>query len=508
MRGVFEQFYRTWCYAGRSVSGADGWKIRAKSAGLPLPEAEGMADLANYWVPTRLNALTPPGTRLALFRPSPTQAVLVHGVLRPGLVGGRAGVSFEHVIAHLPPAFSAFEAIRLWHSPAWQLDDGDFQPTLGPFLWDDQLRGPESRTDSPNSDAIASAQPEDTASWEDTLAARHLDQYPALPWAHALQACLALGQQRVERLFIAGQDDAIARLLYVVFYCLPDAFRDRLTFSTHENPKGTKGVKIVGVTTFEGEDSDLPSFCYEGQYRALNLFTDRRSDALDLGPFAASAIDWLRCGQYAYLHRVRAQFNELDPADNPGARELDLLSQEVECGEEASGKPKFLLNLCSSRALARSRIIRPDQLASFLACARAEPTFESRLAGELSAWLPGNAPAARAVLGHDGSTRLRRVERGISPRCLGANRAFCPTSGASFRRPVPGAALSTLPVRPGRPGASSHRNPLAPPGNLAAPVISCRPANSLSSPKTSTRNRLAYPGEGRALARGGPLGPG
>jgi len=391
MRGSFEQFYRTWCYAGRSVSGADGWKIRAKSAGLPLPEAEGMADLANYWVPTRINAQTPPGARLALYRPSATQSVLAHGVLRPGLVGGRAGVSFEHVITRLPPAFSAFEAIRLWHSPAWKLDDGEFNATLGPFLWEEQIRGSEFRNDDASG---AGTMPPDAASaWEDTLAGRFVAQYPGLPWAHTLQACLALSQRSIERLFIAGQDEVIARLLYVVFYCLPEAFRDQLTFSTHENPKGTKGVRIVGVTTFEGEELDLPPYCYEGQYRALNLFSGARSEAIELGPFAAAAIDWLHCGQYAYVREVLARFNDLDAADDPGARELDLLSQGPNRGEDSANNPESELELCASRAIAHARVIRASELSKLLACVEANPEFEIALARQLSAWLPANGPA-------------------------------------------------------------------------------------------------------------------
>ena len=396
MRGACEQFYRTWCYAGRSVSGADGWKIRAKSAGLPLPEAEGMADLANYWVPTRSKAGAPPGTRLALFRPSPAQAVLVHGVLRPGLVGGRAGVSFEHVLARLPPAFSAFEAIRFWHSAAWQVDDGDFGPVLGPFVWQEQTLGREFQS-GPHEAGTASSE-DVSPGWDDALAGRLLEQYPGLPWSHALQACLGLCQRQIEKLFVAGPDEAVARLLYVVFYCLPEAFRKQLTFSTHENPRGTKGVKIVGVTTFEGEDDDLPAFCYEGQYRALNLFTGIRSDELELGPFAAQAIDWLRCGQYAYVRRTRAEFDRLNAADAPGVLELDLLSQEQSRGLDATAIVESLPALCASRAIARARIARPEALAAILAAADANEEFQAKLAAAWSSWVAGDAAASEQLI--------------------------------------------------------------------------------------------------------------
>ena len=410
MRGAFEQFYRTWCYAGHSVSGADGWKIRAKSAGLPLPEAEGMADLANYWVPTRLSPATPPGTRLALFRPSATQAVLVHGVLRPGLVGGRAGVSFEHVIARLPPTFSAFEAVRLWHSPGWRLDDGDFGPALSPFVWDEQACGPEFRAG-----AVAptgwEAAPADPAAEADALAASLVEHYPGLPWAYALQACIALGQRTVEKVFIAGPDDEIIRLLYVTFYCLPASFREQLTFSTHENPKGTKGVKIVGVTTFEGEEPDLPGFCYEGQYRALNLFTGNRSDGLELGPFAASAIDWLRCGQGAYVRQIRERFEDLNPSDNAGLRELDLLSQEQSRGEDLVSQPEALLEVCASPPIARARISRPTELARILACAAASEDFQARLTREWSGWLPADPIASEQLVAALAGTAHGELER-------------------------------------------------------------------------------------------------
>lgn len=395
MRGAFEQFYRTWCYAGRSVSGADGWKIRAKSAGLPLPEAEGMADLANYWVPTRVNPQTPPGTRLALFRPSATQALLVHGVLRAGLVGGRAGVSFEHVLARLPPAFSALEAIRSWRSPGWQVDEGDYGPVLSPFAWEEPGFGKQFWPMVAGPSGLGATAPDQLSTSDDAVAGNLIEDYPELPWAHALQACLALFQPAVEKVFIAGQDDAIARLLFVVFYCLPDPFREQLTFSTHENPKGTKGVRIVGVTTFEGEDPDLPRYCYEGQYRAINLFTGARSAELELGAFAALAIDWLRCGQYAYLREVRDRFKDLHPSDLPGSRELDLLSLEQGRGTEVSDQAAAWLELCTSRAIAHARLSRPDELSAMLSCASASEDFETKMANQLSGWLPEDAAASQ-----------------------------------------------------------------------------------------------------------------
>ncbi|MEI6421568.1 MAG: hypothetical protein WCP55_05065 [Lentisphaerota bacterium] len=239
----YEQFYRTWCYSGRSVSGADGWKVRAKSDGLPLPEAEGMGDLASYWCPTEFSRETPPGRRLALFRRQ-NDSVLVHGAPVAGLVGGRGGVSFEHGVVGLPKGVSALEAVRLWRSPAWRVEDGSFSPKLERFAWDVVARGPFFQVQPGGASSRAG---------DDGVALEILNRGDVMPWgAYVIRACLAAADGTVEKVFLAGKDDTIVRLLFLAFYCLPERLRSKLTFSTHENPKATKGVQIVGVTAFEG----------------------------------------------------------------------------------------------------------------------------------------------------------------------------------------------------------------------------------------------------------------
>jgi len=404
-----EQFYRTWCYAGRSVNGADGWRIRAKSAGLSLPEAEGMADLANYWVPASSSSARVPGTRLALFRPSAGQAVLVHGVLRPGLVGGRAGVSFEHLLARLPGSLSVLDAIRLWGSPAWRREDGEFSAALEPFPWEAAL------ADSADSGA-GPATPGD-------LAAFAVRENANLPWAAVLQACLELPQRSIEKLFLAGPADELAKLLLVAFNCLPGRFCQELTFSTHENPRGTKGVRIVGVTVLEAGETDLPAFCYEGQYRAVNLFEGLRSDSLIIGPAAALMIDWLRCGQSAHVQALRERFGTLDPADAPGTRELDLLSLEVARGPgDATADQR--VELLSNRAISRSRIRDPGEIARLLAAAEAEGTLLTRLAAEWSGWLPADESTAHALVAALATAAWERLQAGAPFESLAAVAGF------------------------------------------------------------------------------------
>ncbi len=389
MSGSYEQFYRTWCYSGRSVSGADGWKIRGKSDGLALQEAEGLSDLANYWSPTEFQKSAPPGRRLALFR-RPGGSAVAHGAPVAGLVGGRGGVSFEHVVVGLPEDLSALEVLKLWRSSAWRTEDGDFGPKLNRFFWDSEIAGPEFRS-SRSVEAESSGGDVDGA-----IALGFLNEREVMPWAsEMLRGCVALSSGEVDKLFVAGRDDTIMRLLFVALYCLPEKLRAKLTFSTHENPKATKGVQIVGVTTLEGADADLPGFCYSGRYCGLNTFTGTKSEHLRSSVFAESAIQWVLYGQYSLLAGVRARFDALDPLDNPGGQELDLLAEHgaAQAGEETGGEG--LLKLCGSRAIAHAAIRDTRELGTLLARAQEDGGFEDSLVARLTTWLPTYEAAAR-----------------------------------------------------------------------------------------------------------------
>ena len=388
MGNGYEQFYRTWCYSGRSVSGADGWKVRAKSDGLPLPEAEGMGDLASYWCPTEFSRETPPGRRLALFRRQ-NDSVLVHGAPVAGLVGGRGGVSFEHGVVGLPKGVSALEAVRLWRSPAWRVEDGSFSPKLERFAWHAVARGP----DFPVQSGGASG-----GDGDDGVALGILNRGDVMPWAaYVLRACLAATDGTVDKVFLAGKDDTIVRLLFLAFYCLPEQLRSRLTFSTHENPKATKGVQIVGVTTFEGEEADLPRHCYEGKYCALNTYSGDKTESLRTSLFAETAIQWILYGQYGLLAAVRTNFDALAPADNPGAAELDLLAEHAPIGGEAPAGTEGLLKLCGSAAIGHAKLRDRNEFSSMIRVARDDNNVKEGLVAQFSKWLPSHGAAVEEL---------------------------------------------------------------------------------------------------------------
>jgi len=392
MAQEYEQFYRTWCLSGRSVSGAHGWNIRAKSDGLALQEAEGLADLANYWSTTSVNPSKPPGRRLALFR-LPDGAVVAHGILTRGLVGGRAGVSFEHVVTGLPRKVSALEVIKLWRSPVWCLEDGDFGSKLRTFGWGSDAYGP----DFVGGHGRAEGGELEDRDWE--IAVGFIGQTGMQGWAlDVLRACLAVANGTVEKFHLAGRDDTIARLLFIAFFCLPERLRREVTFSTHENPKSSKGVQVVGVTTFEGEESDFAAYCYGGNYRALNTFNETKSEDPTASCFAESAVRWLSEGYYGWLTDVRRCFDALDPADNPTVSDLDLLAAWAPTAGDALVEAKMLLKLCGSPAIGHSKVRDRQGLSVLVKYARESDELREGVASQLAGWLPKHSVASQEFI--------------------------------------------------------------------------------------------------------------
>ena len=410
----YEQFYRTWCYSGRSVSGADGWKIRAKSEKLALPEAEGLADLANYWSPTEFSREFLPGRRLALFR-RPEDCVLANGVPVAGLVGGRGGVSFEHVVVGLPKDFSAFDAIKLWRASIWQIQDGGFAPQLPKFAWD--------RDSDWTGFQPAQSVP---GQGDSAVVMELLNRSEVVAWSsYMLRACLAAATGAVDKVFIAGTDDSIARLLFVAMYCLPERFRKNLTFSTHENPKATKGVQIVGVTTFEGAETDLPRFCYDGRYCAINIYNGNKSENLVSSTFADSAIQWILAGQFGLLENVRRGFDALDPADNPGVGELELLAQNPPLGDGAPVESEGCLKLLGSPAIGHAMLRDQAKLVAIMDLARSDEGFRNSVVGQLSSWLPKHFTASKEFPAALADIALELLQAGKLFEAVAWLTAFC-----------------------------------------------------------------------------------
>lgn len=380
-----DQFYRTWCYEGRNVRGSSGWGIRAKSASLTLQEAENLQERGNYWYPLKPSA--PMGRRLALFR-SDGGTLLAHGVPRTGLVGGRDKVSFEHILVRLPMDFSALDALKLWRSPDWRMDDGDYGTALDQILWKAARPG----ADFPAAQALGSAE---GAHFPDgILASQFLAEPEVGRWAASVvSACGAILHGEKKKLYILGRDDTIAHLLFAAIYCLPECLRRRVTFSTHENPgMAPENIQIVGVTSLEQDSTDLPSHCFTPDYCALNLFRGTCSDNIHVTPFARLATEWLRTRSFAEMARVRSRFDQLDPEEHPGTAELNMLA------EHASTGPQAWLSFTTSAGVFLSVIANSADASSLVEEALRDPALAKTLSTNLAAWLPGRPKTRQAFI--------------------------------------------------------------------------------------------------------------
>ena len=407
MEKYYAQFYLAYCVNNLSVSGSNGFMLRAISDNLTTQEAVGMETQSKYWCPSNARQTMQPGRRLALFR-RPGDAFLVHGL---PVVDQRTGLpenSFEHVIAKLPNDFSALDAIRMWRSPAWRTENGGFDKKLPPFGWADAKLGMDFLLPG-GSEPPAQEEDQDGA-----IALRLLNQPDVKPWAvYVLQACLAATSGSVDKFFITGSDDTIARLLFVAFYCLPERLRRRITFSTHENQRSPKDVQIVGITTFDGQDTDLLRMYYTGKYCALNTFKSTKTDSLQISKFAEQAIDWVLKQDYRRLEQIRADFDGFYPADNPSIQHLELLTEYYSLpDEEAAAGTACLLKLCGNEAIGHMKIRSVGQLSSLLELAR-DSEFRQGLISALRPWLPNHRIAAQefaSVLAQIAAGRLERNE--------------------------------------------------------------------------------------------------
>jgi hypothetical protein len=312
-------------------------------------------------------------------------------------------------VARLPKDISALDAIKLWRSSAWCLEDGEFSSKLEAFAWTEEALGPDFQI------RVEMKEMGQVADSDSAVALGFLSQPDVMSWAsYVLRACLAISGGLVEKFFIAGKDDTIARLLFVAFYCLPERLRRGLTFSTHENPKGTKGVQIVGVTTFEGAELDLPSYCYNGKYCALNTFNETKTDSLAASSFAESAIQWILYGQYGLLAQVREGFDALDPADKPTIGDLDLLAEHPVLGDDVPMETEGLLKLCGSAAIGHSKVRDLKELSVLVGQAESSSGYRDRLVSQLVAWLPQHSKASEEFPVVLAQIALARLQEGQS----------------------------------------------------------------------------------------------
>lgn len=163
------------------------------------------------------------------------ERLLIRKVFKGRDLAGRNSVFFTHLIAGLPPSFTARDAIRLWHCPD---------------LW------VESEERQRANDTLLPPLPYSTLKFY-TERAQPLFQFVAIrqQLEHALALILAQGLPA--HLHTVGQPELIAALIYGITHCLPLTMLKDLTFSTYESNVNDCEAVIVG--TVNGTDLSDPT---------------------------------------------------------------------------------------------------------------------------------------------------------------------------------------------------------------------------------------------------------
>ncbi len=246
-----QQFCYTSCRGGHSVTGADGWQVRAVSCGISEQQARSYeqlfrysrhsSDPANgYNTPAKLAFTTEPRRMLIHTVPSGQDPTT-----------GRTGNYFAHVIVDTPDDVTALDAISSWGSVEWITRDFE-----GSALMTQPMALPRSSL------AI-----QDSLTFLKDAARRR--------WAvFCVQAILT---SEDSHLYLAGDPETLVRLIHIVALCLPLFWRRSLSFSTYEGEPGNLKVRITGTSFSQSMRTDLPEYCYTNGRFALNTYTDRQN---------------------------------------------------------------------------------------------------------------------------------------------------------------------------------------------------------------------------------------
>lgn len=291
-----QQFCYTSCLAGRSVTGADGWQVRAVSPGVSEGQASSFERFFRYSrLPVEPGDRHIPPEKLAFI--TEPRRLLIHTVptgLDP--TTRRTGNYFAHVFVDPPDGFDALDAVATWKSEDWIVTDfpGSVsmpQPTAMP--------------------RVLPAADESAMFLKDAVRR----QWAAI----CLQAVLSSDDSR---LYLAGDPDVLVRLIYIVALCLPRSRRQGLSFSTYEGDPSSLKVRITGTSFPDSAKADLPDYCYTNGRFGLNTYTNRQS-VLAAGRYAERAIAILANEGGKALS---AFVQTMEEAKARGAGDLDVLA--------------------------------------------------------------------------------------------------------------------------------------------------------------------------------------
>ena len=280
--GNLDQLWYTWSNAGLG-SMQMGYRVRAASEG--LYETQGMRyrrvdHYLRYELPQGINindfdTRTAPTSFAFVFNGE--ERLLVRKVFKGRDAAGRNSVFFTHLIAGLPPSFTARDAIRLWYCPNLWVESEQGKPANDTRL-----------NKIPYAELLAHVQQSQT-------------QFNVLPVAEQLQTTLVqiLSQGLSAHIYTSGQPIFTATLIYGLTHCLPVTLLKGLTFSTYESAINESDMTIVG--TLSGADTGSPTNL-RVQMGPGNL--PPQPVSVDMQNYAKTAIDCLIMGDMTKFNKM------------------------------------------------------------------------------------------------------------------------------------------------------------------------------------------------------------
>lgn len=392
-----KQLLYTSCEAGKSLDGAEGFQIRAASAGIGPERMRAAKPYMAYSLPSHVHPLQLASesspVRLAFLKTPQLGVILCHSVAAgqdPST--HRPGNFFSHLVMDTPPALTARVAIKTWQSDSWQQVDGSFDATL------------------PDVEAIQTS----TALSDEALSRFLSSEQGQRIFRFVLAAILSTGPDW--RIFVAAASQDVALCIYGLTRVLPERCQRSLTFSTYESQPLSCPARVVGTWAGDSADTDMPSSCYSGRAVGYNSWTGRVSQLTLHGDFAEHATKAAMTGDRQGLDDL------LTVCEQCGVDRLDLLDPvwRAEIGGQLTADdvrhllpcPRFLSHLLEQTDTRRpllDRLAEDPELAA-TAAAHVVPvlkensealaaTRESAAQAAIEATLHGKPMQTRVLLG-------------------------------------------------------------------------------------------------------------
>jgi hypothetical protein len=253
-----KQLFYTSCRAGKSLSGASGFQVRAASEGLTPEQIRYAVGYAGYLLPSSVTpdeqTVKSAPVRLALLQTPELGRIICHGVYAgKDPESKRYGNFFSHLLLEVPKSVDADWAIQTWGSSFWRRHDDDSDGPLDDVA---ELRGAATLSDAKLTGLLKDK------------AGQSLVQF-------VLNGLLVTPEDH--RLFVLAPAQEVALCVYAVSRLLPHAFQSDFTFSTYESEPLMCRARLVGTWLGEAPDEDLPSACYVEPCWAFNRSTGRQS---------------------------------------------------------------------------------------------------------------------------------------------------------------------------------------------------------------------------------------